>query len=82
LVNQKKSQIKALEKEGWVKKFSVEVHRVEEYVELYRSLDLQVRVEPVIPNERKECQICFETECDRFKTIYTRSIQSKDRVKI
>ncbi|MHA1977333.1 MAG: hypothetical protein ACW98F_06750 [Candidatus Hodarchaeales archaeon] len=72
MVNQEKSQINALEKEGWVKKFSVEVHRVDEYVELYKSLGLEVRVEPVIPDERKECQICFEAECDRFKIIYTR----------
>jgi hypothetical protein len=77
LLNQKKSQIDALEKKGWVKKFSVEVHRVEEYAELYRSLGLEVRVEPVIPNEHKECQICFEAECDRFKLIYTRSKQTK-----
>ncbi|MHA2176347.1 MAG: hypothetical protein ACXACP_06835 [Candidatus Hodarchaeales archaeon] len=76
--NQENSQTNTLEKEGWTKKFTVEAHRVEEYVNLYKSLGQEVYVESTIPDDREECQVCFETECDRFKTIYTRKEKKED----
>ena len=62
-----------LEKEGWIKKFTIEEHRIKEYKELYESLNLEVRIEPVVSSEIDGCSTCFEVECDKYKVIYTRS---------
>ncbi|MFX1254639.1 MAG: hypothetical protein ACFFCZ_23710 [Promethearchaeota archaeon] len=71
-IKTRKSQ---LEEEGWTRQFTIEEHRVSEYVELYESLGYEVRVEPVVPGEKDECQVCYETECNKYRTIYTRSKQ-------
>lgn len=68
----KKSQ---LEKEGWEKKFTIEEHRVDEYAELYKSLNQEVRVEPVIPGEMEGCAECFKKDCSTYRIIYTRPKQ-------
>jgi hypothetical protein len=62
-----------LEEKGWERKFIIEEHRVNEYVELYESLDQEVRVEPVIPSEIEGCSECFKTECTNYRVIYTRN---------
>lgn len=62
-----------LEEEGWEKKFTIEENRVNEYVELYESLDQEVRVEPVVPGEMEGCAECFKADCDNYRIIYTRS---------
>ena len=67
--NTKRSQ---LEEEGWERRFIIEEHRVSEYVELYKSLDEEVRVEPVIPSEMEGCNECFKAECINYRLIYTR----------
>ncbi|MFX0014785.1 MAG: hypothetical protein ACFFB2_00705 [Promethearchaeota archaeon] len=61
-----------LEKEGWERKFTIEEFRVSEYVELYQSLNQEVRVEPVIPGEMEGCAECFKADCDKYRIIYTR----------
>ena len=61
-----------LEKKGWEKKFTIEEHRVEEYIELYESLDQEVRVEPVVPGEMEGCAECFKADCDKYRVIFTR----------
>ncbi len=62
-----------LEKEGWVRQFTADEPRLSEAVELYESLGLEVHLEPVTLDESaEECQICFEEDVDRYKTIYTR----------
>jgi len=67
-----------LEKEGWTRQFTIEEHRVSEYVEVYESLGHEVRVEPVVPGEMGECQTCYAAECDKYWTIYTRPKQRKE----
>ena len=67
--NPKKSQ---LEKEGWVKKFTIEEHRVDEYKELYESLGQEVKVEPIVPSEIEGCTECFKIECEKYRTIFTK----------
>ena len=62
-----------LEEKGWERKFIIEEHRVNEYVELYESLDQEVRVEPVIPSEIEGCSECFKAECTNYRVIYTRN---------
>ncbi|MFQ6123973.1 MAG: hypothetical protein ACE5R6_05115 [Candidatus Heimdallarchaeota archaeon] len=69
-----------LEKEGWTRQFTIEEHRVSEYVELYESLGHEVRVEPVEPSdlEMEECQACYAADCEKYRTIYTRPKQRKE----
>ncbi len=73
MTTNKTSNRNQLEKEGWIKKFTIEEHRVDEYRELYESLDQEVRVEFVVPSEIEGCSSCFEVKCDKYKVIYTRS---------
>ena len=62
-----------LDKEGWERKFTIEEYRVNEYVELYKSLNQDVRVEPVVPGEIEGCTECFKDDCNKFRVIYTRA---------
>ncbi len=67
------SKQKELEREGWVRQFTTDEPRLSEAVELYEFLGLEVRLEPVTPGElTEECQVCFEVDGERYKTIYTR----------
>ena len=63
--------------EGWERQFSIEEHRLSEYVELYESLGYEVRVEAMIPDEKEECQECIQAEFDNLRTIYTRRIKKQ-----
>ncbi|MFW9905248.1 MAG: hypothetical protein ACFFFH_12990 [Candidatus Thorarchaeota archaeon] len=67
-----KTRKSQLEKEGWEKKFTIEEHRVDEYVELYKSLNQEVLVEPVVPGEMEGCTECFKRNCTNYRIIYTR----------
>lgn len=71
-IDLKKAKKFQLENEGWEKKFTIEEYRVNEYVELYKSLNQEVRVEPVIPGEMEGCAECFKADCAKFRVIYTR----------
>ena len=63
-----------LEKEGWERRSIVDEPRVRELVDLYESLGFETHIEPVRPEEMVgECTECFETDCKRYKEIYTRS---------
>lgn len=70
--SEEKTKRSQLEKEGWEKKFTIEKHRVDEYVELYKSLNQDVRVEPVVPGEMEGCAECYKADCAKFRVIYTR----------
>ena len=63
-----------LEAQGWIRQFTVEVERADEYAELYESLGNEVRVEPVTPDLQvaEECATCLLAACDRYVVIYTR----------
>jgi hypothetical protein len=70
-----------MEKEGWVRKFTIEENRVEEYRELYESLGQEVMVKTVDPGEIDGCVECFKVECDKYRTIYTRLIKNNQKNK-
>jgi hypothetical protein len=72
LKSEKESRKTLLEKEGWERKFVIEEHRVDEYVELYESLNQEVLIEPVIPGEMEGCAECFKANCTNYRIIYTR----------
>ena len=58
--------------QNWERGFTVEEHRVDEYVELYESIGYEVRVEPATPDEIQDCQACFKVDFDNLRTIYIR----------
>jgi len=62
----------------WEKGFTVEEHRVQEYVELYESIGYEVRVEPATPDEQEECQTCFKADFNNLRTIYIKRKKNKN----
>lgn len=65
-----------LAREGWTRQFTVEQFRLPEYIELYESLGLEVRIEDVVPEEMGQaCSECYLVTCSEYKTIYTRPRQ-------
>ena len=68
-----KSKVEDLEREGWERQFTTEEPRLSEMVALYRSLGYEVRLEPACGDlPLPECASCYETFCDKYKTIFVR----------
>jgi hypothetical protein len=62
-----------LRQEGWTRRFIYDEPRLSEAKEMYESLGMEVRLEPVIPEELEVgCDTCIKTDPDRYKVIYTR----------
>ncbi|MDY6968580.1 MAG: hypothetical protein SVR08_08005 [Spirochaetota bacterium] len=68
-----------LKKDGWTRQFVADEPRLSEMVETYRSIGLDVHLEPMITDEDTEeaecgeCRVCFEgAPKDKYKIIYTR----------
>jgi hypothetical protein len=62
-----------LVKEGWSRRFIYDEPRLTEAKELYESMGLEVRLEPVIPDELEDgCDTCITAAPDRYRIIYTR----------
>jgi hypothetical protein len=75
---EEKDQNIPLRGKDWERGFTVEEHRVNEYVELYNSIGYEVRVEPATPSEEEQCQECFKVDFDNLRTLYIRQKKSKD----
>jgi hypothetical protein len=59
--------------QGWTKQFNTDEPRLSEAVEMYEEMGLEVHLEPVVIDPESEvCQMCFEQDCDRYKTIWTK----------
>jgi len=66
-----------LAKEGWAKRFTCDASRVDELVETYESIGLEVRAESISEDDPDlSCQVCFAGNRDGYKTIYTRPKKS------
>jgi hypothetical protein len=61
---------KTQEEDGWERGFTVEEHRVAEYVELYESIGYEVRIDPATPDNEEECQECLKADFDKLRTIF------------
>lgn len=60
--------------EGWTRQFVAAEPRLSEAVELYRSLGLEVRLEPISSEGLQgDCTVCMEAAQNQFWVIYTRS---------
>jgi hypothetical protein len=59
---------------GWIRQFTVDSDRVDEYISLYESLGNDVLVEPMTPDlmTSEECAACLSDECDKSVIIFTR----------
>lgn len=71
----KKSREDELQEVGWVKQFATCEPRLSEFVELYESLGFKVHLEPATLQDLgagTECNVCYEAELDKYKTIYIR----------
>ena len=63
----------ALLEDGWERRFLAAPDRMEEAIELYRSLGLEIRAEPLGPSDfGSDCQDCASDVCDSYVLIYTR----------
>ncbi len=62
-----------LKKEGWEKRFTIDVPRLSEMADQYKELGFEVLFEPVDLSE-EECTSCITAFPERYKTIYTRKI--------
>ena len=68
-----RSKDEQLKREGWIRQFTTDEPRLSEAVELYQSLGYEVHLEPAVLNEENElCKTCFQADCQKYKTIYTR----------
>ena len=69
-------QIKAdqdLLQDGWERRFLADANRLEEAVQLYRSLGLEIKAEPLGPSDfGPDCQGCASDVCKTYVLIYTR----------
>lgn len=86
-MNDKKSRIAILEKEGWTRRFVAGEPRLSEAVEAYKQAGFEVCLLP-FPTEEHECEtclgeeksqqdvekcrVCFEGSEDQYKIIFTR----------
>ncbi len=62
-----------MEEDGWVKRFVGAPPRLQEAVELYEALGLEVRLERLGPDDlEEECGECAAATA-LFRVIYTRS---------
>ena len=62
----------------WERGFTVEEHRVNEYMELYESIGYEVRVDPATPDEQEACQECIKADFDNLRTIYIKRKANED----
>ncbi|HEX6135907.1 MAG TPA: hypothetical protein VFZ24_18180 [Longimicrobiales bacterium] len=63
-----------LERAGWTRRFAAAPPRLDEMIELYRSLGLEVRLEPVDPATLDaDCAGCFAAAA-ATRIIYTRGL--------
>jgi hypothetical protein len=61
------------EKEGWLKRTTIDEPRLSEIVEEYESLGYEVRLEPVkLEDIDEKCKKCYEKQVGKIKTVYVR----------
>jgi hypothetical protein len=62
-----------LEKEGWVKRTTIDEPRLSEIVEEYESLGFDVHLEPAkVEDLDEECRRCYQNQIDKIRTVYVR----------
>jgi len=71
-------------KAGWERRFVACEPRLSEMVEMYEEIGFEVRLEPLATKEEQDaegmspsceesgCTVCFDTDRDRYRIIFTR----------
>ena len=73
MAEKKMTREEELAAQGWTRMFTIDEPRLSEAVEMYEQMGLEVHLEPVVIDPESEvCQMCFEQDCERYKTIWTR----------
>ena len=93
-MNEEKSRVTTLEKEGWTRRFVAGEPRLSEAVEVYNQAGFEVYLQPLPTKEREcetcpgeedshqdgdECRVCFEGFEDQYKIIFTRPAQGETK---
>jgi hypothetical protein len=62
-----------LEKEGWIKRTTIDEPRLSEIVKEYKTLGYEVHLEPVkFEDLDEDCRKCYRESIDKIKTVYVR----------
>ena len=62
-----------LEKDGWIKRTTIDEPRLSEIILEYESLGYEVHLEPVkLEDLCEECKRCYQSQIDKLKTVYVR----------
>ncbi len=62
-----------LEKQGWLKRTTIDEPRLSEIIEEYESLGYDVHLVPVrLENLDEHCRRCYQHQIDELKTVYVR----------
>ena len=95
-MNEEKSSVKTLEREGWTRRFVAGEPRLSEAVEVYTQAGFEVYLQSLPTEEgecetcseeengqkdKKECRICFKGFEDQYKIIFTRPAQGETELK-
>lgn len=65
--------VQKLVADGWEERFTASGARLEEALETYRELGLEVKTVPVNELGLDGCTTCFDDPADRTMMIFTRS---------
>jgi len=65
-----------LEKDGWIKRTTIDEPRLSEIILEYELLGYEVHLEPVkLEDLDEECRRCYENNIDKTKTVYVRKTE-------
>ena len=79
-----------LTKAGWERRFIASEPRLSEMVEMYEEIGLEVLLEPLPTKEESEaegtencadkgCTACFDVDSERYRIIFTRPTENKEK---
>ena len=64
--------VSELEKQGWIKRTTIDEPRLSEIILEYEALGFEVHLEPLKLEDLEECCSCYEKQIDKIKTVYVR----------
>ena len=70
--------VEKLEAEGWTKQFTASGPRLDEAVENYRRLGMEIKTVPVRDLGCGDCTMCFDDVNDKSVMIFTRKTSSSE----
>ena len=65
-----------LVRDGWERQNPLDKPHLSEVAEMYRETGFEVRIEPFDPDGESGCTECMQASTEKYKTIYTRRLQT------